>query len=120
MSIPTNINFLSQTGFRFTLTRAPTLNYFCQSVVVPSLSLELIQQPNPFNMLPLGGTKIDYDPLEIRFRVDEDMANYLEIFNWMNNIAIPESFEQYDSRYRTDATLTILSSHKNQIGRAHV
>lgn len=112
-SQPTNINFLSQTGFRFMLTRAPNINYFCQSATVPGFSLDVVQQPNPFNMLPLGGTKLDYDPLEIKFKVDEDMVNYLEIFNWMNKIAIPDNFEQYDSTYRTDATMTILTSHKN-------
>lgn len=110
---PTNINFLSQTGFRFTLTRAPNINYFCQSATLPGISLEIVQQTNPFNMIPLGGTKLSHEPIEIKFKVDEDLANYLEIHDWMNSISIPEKYADYDKEYRTDATLTILTSHKN-------
>lgn len=113
MSTPTNINFLSHTGFRFTLAKIPNVTYFCQSANLPSVSIDLLQQPNPFNTMPLGGRKMNFDPLEIRFKVDENLVNFIEIFDWLNSIAIPDNFEQYDSLYRSDAVLTVLSSHKN-------
>ena len=36
---PTNKNFLSPLGFRFTIKKAPNLNFFVQSVNIPTLSL---------------------------------------------------------------------------------
>ena len=34
-----NLNFLSPIGFRFQLQRAPNVEYFCQSVTLPTLSI---------------------------------------------------------------------------------
>jgi hypothetical protein len=34
---PTNYNALSNLGFRFYIKRAPTLNYFTQSVNIPGV-----------------------------------------------------------------------------------
>ena len=35
----------------------------------------------------LPGDKLTFDPLGVRFIVDEDMTNYQEIYNWMIQLA---------------------------------
>ena len=74
---PTNLNYLSPLGFKFTLRRLPMVNYFCQSVDIPAISMTPINTPTPVGTLVRPGDKIAYDPLTITFRVDEDMKNYI-------------------------------------------
>jgi hypothetical protein len=67
-----------------------------------------------------------FSDLEVTFRVDEDMENYLEIYNWMVATGFPENFDQYkgpDPSNRqsnftqkelvSDATLVIHDSKMN-------
>ena len=80
---PENANFLSPLGFRFIVDKLPNVNYFCQSAGPPAVALTELSLPNPLLNLPFAGTKLDYSPFDIRFRVDEDMKNYLEIYDWL-------------------------------------
>ena len=117
---PDNINFLSPLGYRFTLSRAPNLNFFVTDVNLPSISLGFIDLPTPFKILQLPGDKLDYGDLQVTFRVDEDFANYLEIYNWLIALGFPDEFKQYkDIRdaprgsketVTSDATLYIMNS----------
>lgn len=38
-----------------------------------------------------------FEPFNIRFKVDEDMVNWMEIFNWMNGLAFPGDTNAYKS-----------------------
>jgi len=117
---PKNINFLSPLGFRFKLKRAPNLNFFVTEAVLPSISLAVSELPSPFKNIDIAGHKLSYGDFEMTFRVDEDMADYFEIYNWLISLGFPESFSQYqnlkDAQTGTpntlysDATLTILNS----------
>lgn len=127
---PTNLNYLSPLGFKFTLRRLPMVNYFCQSVDIPAISMTPINTPTPVGTLIRPGDKLVYDPLTITFRVDEDMKNYIEMVNWLEGLGHPTSLQQTRDLSRSspistqanvgsmqtlvsDATLTILTSHKN-------
>ena len=127
---PTNRNFLSPLNFRLVLQRAPSLNFFLQGASIPGLSFEgYVNLTNPFAKIPLPGDHINYSPLTISFMVDEDLSNYLEIFNWMLYIGGPTSIDPgaVQSPYgldnsittdpmqaiRSDIKLMILSSAKN-------
>jgi len=122
---PTNKNFLSPIGFQFILARAPTVEYFCQAVTLPSVSIPEVRQPTPMGTsIPLPGDKIEYEPFAIRFRVDENMDNYLELLGWMESLTRPTDFDQYISLTQgrrviqtnntySDSTIMILTSNKN-------
>lgn len=127
---PTNLNYLSPLGFKFTLRRLPMVNYFCQSVDIPSISMTPINTPTPVGTLIRPGDKLVYDPLVITFRVDEDMRNYIEMVNWLEGLGHPNSLKQLRDlsassplatpntigsamTLTSDATLTVLTSHKN-------
>lgn len=121
--VTANKNFLSPLGYKFVITRLPNVDYFCQSVEFPSVTLNSTSVPNPFQKLPVAGTELTYGNITINFKIDEDLSNYKEIYNWMLALGFPESYEQYRSladksavdsqRIRSDASLVILSSSKN-------
>ena len=92
---PQNINFLSPLGFRFVLSRAPNLNFFCTDVNIPSITLGFIELPTPFKIIEVPGDKLDFGDLNITFKVDENMANYFEIYNWLIALGFPDEFGQY-------------------------
>lgn len=128
-SQPTNLNYLSPLGFRFMVKKLPNVNYFCQVVTLPNISMNVIESTTPFSTIPRVGDKLIYDPLTIRFRVDEDLKNYLEIHNWLVGLGHPQSFTQTRnlsassdmpklkegsaSSFMSDGTLVVLNSHKN-------
>jgi hypothetical protein len=91
---PDNINFLSQLGLKFIISNKPHLNYFVQRATLPGLTLGIAIQPTPFAQIPWAGDLV-FNDLTIDFRVDEDLKNYLEIFDWIIGLGFPENFEQY-------------------------
>jgi len=94
-SQPDNKNFLSPIGFRFSVQKLPHVNYFCTAASVPSMVLGTIDQvETPFIKLPIPGDKISFDPLELNFRIDEDMRNFREIYDWIESIGYPDNFGQ--------------------------
>ena len=92
-----NLNFLSPIGFRFQLQRAPNVEYFCQSVTLPTLSINEVPQTSPFVNIPRPGDKVTYGEFAIRFRIDEDMTNYLEIHDWVTALGHPDDLSQFKS-----------------------
>lgn len=92
---PNNINFLSPLGFRFVLKRAPNLNFFCTDVNIPSMTLGYIELPTPFKIIELPGDKLDFGDLNVTFKVDENLENYLEVYNWLLALGFPDDFGQY-------------------------
>ena len=120
---PDNKNMLSPTGFRFVLNRTPNVNYFTYSVPIPTLTLGEIDTENPNVRLPFPGDKLRYEPLSIRFRVDEDLQNYLEIHNWLVSLGYPEDILNQTAYARgayntggqvySDASLLVLTSNMN-------
>jgi len=92
---PTNHNFLSPLNFKFSIKKAPHVNFFIQKVTVPGISIGNIVTPNPFVTLQYSGEHIAYEELSISFKVDEDLNNYLEIHNWLKSLGKPENYNQY-------------------------
>ena len=73
-----NRNFLSPTGFKFALKRSPGVAFFCNQANIPSLDLGIATQPS-------------YGDLTLRFLVDEDLTNYMELQKWIRGLGYPES-----------------------------
>lgn len=130
---PENKNFLKPNSFRFIFNRLPNVEYFCQSTNLPKMTLGSANQPTPFVNIPHTGDKIDYDVLNITFMVDENMKNYLELYNWMIGLGFPKSHNQFaaltkdpstrfmgsdimlESSLYSDASLFILNSNNQPI-----
>jgi len=90
-----NRNFLSPTGFKFTLTRTPKVAFFCNQANIPDLNLGVAIQPSYTKMLPTPGDIIEFGDLNLRFLVDENLENYMEIQNWIRGLGFPEQLSQF-------------------------
>lgn len=120
---PQNPNPLHPNKFQLTFSRAPHIQYFCQSVSVPGISLSEVPRQTPFVDLYSPGEKAIYDVFNVTFMVDEQLSGWIEIHDWIRALTFPEKFEEYlnlqkQSRYVSnpktpqfsDASLTLLSS----------
>jgi hypothetical protein len=127
-SFPANKNFLSPLGFRLVFDRLPTVEYFCQGATLPSVSINNIEIPNPILPLNVPSTKLNTGDFSVVFRVDEDLANYNELYQWMIDLTFDRETSLYlhmgESRLKkfqtnpnggvfSDASLTILNSAKS-------
>jgi len=122
-----NRNFLAPTGFKFSLKRSPSAAFFCNQANIPSLDLGIAQQTSYLKDLDIPGDKIVFGDLNLRFLVDEDLFNYMEIQNWIRGLGYPEKlsqlkdlaedgkiksrFGQAGENIYSDATLQILSNN---------
>ena len=121
-----NRNFLSPTGFKFALKRSPGVAFFCNQANIPSLDLGVAEQPSYLKDIPIPGDKMQFGDLNLRFLVDEDLVNFMEIQNWMRGLGFPESLAEFNDLKNeailgpmgkstedvySDGTLQILSSN---------
>jgi hypothetical protein len=123
-----NRNFLAPTGFKFILAKFPQVDFFSNEANLPGITLGTAVQPTYLKNIDLPGDKLDYDDFNLRFIVDEDMVNYMQIHNWMRGLGFPESLQEiYDLKneskfpsqfengeldYYSDGTLEILNSNQ--------
>ena len=117
---PINTSFLSPIGFKFQLNNFPAVNYFCQSATLPGISISSISVPTPLKTIDIAGDEVAFEELSIKFIVDENMKNWLSIYDWIIGLGFPteEGQEKYAklaiaSELTTDATLTVLTSNMN-------
>jgi hypothetical protein len=90
-----NRNFLSPTGFKFTLKRSPKVAFFCNEANIPELNLGIALQPTYLKDIDIPGDKIVFGDLNLRFLVDENLENYMEIQNWIRGLGYPENLQQF-------------------------
>jgi hypothetical protein len=132
-SNPTELDFLRPNGFRFQIANIPNVSFFCQAANIPQMSIGQPEISTPLANIPFPGDKVQFGELMIRFLIQEDMANYVELYNWLTGLGFPESHEQFTNfiktqEYRTatasknkreaiaqvsDATLFVLDSNNN-------
>ena len=122
-----NRNFLSPVGFKFSLKRAPGVAFFCNQANIPSMDLGIAEQPTYLRNIPTPVVKIQFGDLTLRFLVDEDLVNYMELQRWIRGLGYPENMDEFrklegeavlpanfgqagDNIY-SDGTLQILSSN---------
>ncbi len=103
-------NLLSPLGFGLKIKKTPNVDYFVQQISIPGLELGTAQTPSPFVSIPRPGN-LSYGELRVTFKVGEDLASYLEIFNWMVALGHPDDFDQYNPEL-SDGSVVILSSAK--------
>jgi hypothetical protein len=121
---PQNTNLLQPTKFLLTFGRIPTVQYFCQEVNLPGVTLGEVNRATPFLDMYSPGTKLTYDPLDISFTIDEDMESWKNLYNWFLSIADPDGFEKRTfvkelqrTEHFSDAYLTVLSALNNPVLR---
>jgi len=125
----TNRNFLSASGFKFTLAKYPKVDFFSNTSRIPEISLATAIQPSYLKDIDIPGEKLTFGDLTLRFLVDENMENYMAVYNWLTGLGFPESGKQYkdlttnDANERdakeafSDGTLRILNSNYREVAK---
>ena len=113
---PTNINQLNVVSFETNFLRMPGVNYFCQRVSIPGINLSNTILSTPYANIPIEGDVLEFEDLTIGFIVDEDMQNYLELYNWLQSLGFPDNYSQYDnetSSIKSDVNILIHTNKSN-------
>lgn len=117
----TCINVVSQdllvgNAFVLIIDKLPQLPIFCQSALLPSISLGEAIIPTSVLDWSHAGEKLTFDPLIVSFPINETLSNYLEIQKWMFDIATPEDVSKRVTEMRdifSDGKLMLLNSENN-------
>jgi hypothetical protein len=131
---PPNPNPLISNRFTLNFGRVPNVQYFCQNVTIPGISLSEAIITNPFVDIYSPGEKAIYDLLNVTFLIDEDLTAWKEIHDWIRAMTFPVEFAEYRqlpklNKYNSasggrnnlpqysDAQLTLLSSSNQPVLR---
>ena len=90
-----NRNFLSPTGFQFVVSKMPGVEFFCQSASIPAISMGVANQPTRLNVVYQPGDELYYEPLFIKFLIDENMKNYYQVHDWIRRITTPVVSQEF-------------------------
>lgn len=92
-----NTNFLTNVGFNVIIQKLPTVTFFSKSVRLPGISVNNPSHGTPFTKYPLPADTATFGVLSVSFNVDEDLANWKELYAWMVGMTFPESHDQWKS-----------------------
>ena len=124
-----NRNFLSGVGFKFNLSKFPKVDFFSNSARIPELNLELTRQASYLKNIDVPGERLTYGDLTLRFLVDENMENYISVYNWLKGLGFPETAQEYkdlttdkdgqrdNKEAFCDGTLRILNSNYREVAK---
>lgn len=117
MAITQNINYLQPSGFKVLLDKrvGGSFSFFAQNVSHPGLTTSAAEiSYRKFTSVPQVPDAYDYGALSMDVIVDEDLASYREIYDWLirnvdKNRTGPESPEPSE----IDLVVSILTSKNN-------
>jgi len=110
---PKNRNYLTPIGFKLNLEIFNSVDFFCQSVNLPDISMPFTSVPTRYRDFPIvPGGGLTFGDLRIRFIIDEDLHNYLSIHNWIKTNAGANEMTVGDPEY-SGGQLFILTSNFN-------
>lgn len=122
-SFTDNFNYLKPTNFSIKIDnkRFRNLQFFANTVSHPGVSVQAptIAIPRLQNLAVPGDT-YTVDELSMDILLDEDMACYIEMYNWLNT-TVQHNYESQIDRLgdgyipETDIIVSILSSHNNTV-----
>ena len=112
-SQPTNLNQLNVVSFDISFSRQPAVQYFCQRITLPTVVLGETNDPSPFLNLPLEGDTLTFEALSLSFIVDEDLQNYIEIYNWLTALGFPRDYSQFAILQEPSAASKTLSKYSD-------
>lgn len=112
---PQSLNFLNNNGFEFKLLNSPELNFFVTQAEIPAISLATAKQSTRYNSIDYPGEEVNYNELNIRFKIDENLNNYWNIHSWIrlsgNAISLQELYDK-ELEVNNNNNIKYLGTHK--------
>jgi len=95
---PTVFDYAQSNQFKVYIPIFPLVEWFVVSCNVPGITMGQGVVPTPLVDYPIVGEKLTYDNFSMTFLVDEKLENFMELHNWLINMAPPENVEQFMAR----------------------
>lgn len=87
-------NFLTTARFLVNLNRLPGVDFYCQTITTPDITVNATQMKYITGYTYETDTQISYGNLTLVFIVDENLNNYNQVLKWMQSISPDENFEK--------------------------
>jgi hypothetical protein len=95
---PTVFDYSQNNQFQLNIPIFPLTQWFVVSCNVPGVTMGQGVVPTPLIDVPLMGDKLTYDQFNMTFLVDEKLKNYIELHDWLVNMAAPQNTAQFGAR----------------------
>ena len=111
------------------MAKFPKVDFFSNSARIPELSLELATLASYLKNIDVPGERLSYGDLTLRFLVDENMENYISVYNWLTGLGFPETTNEFADLIKDkdgqrdpkeafcDGTLRILNSNYREVAK---
>lgn len=111
-----DFNLLQTNSFTFNLLRSKETTFRVTSCSVPAVSVPPAEDGYGGGTQYFPGTFNEFDPVTLRFIVDEDLKNYEEIYRWITQqrYAIGSDYipkDESDKLLVSDGVLTTLTNN---------
>ena len=112
-------NYLSAGGFDVKVSRLPNVEFFVQRMLLPGVTANPVETQTPLRAMYNVPDRLRFADFDLTFVIDENMENYIEVFDWLQGIGTPDNFDQYKNLKNSseglvsDITIILLNSHKN-------
>lgn len=90
-----DINLLKNNAFQIQILSLPTVMMFTQTVNIPGIIMGSIPLALPTADVSIPGDKLVFENLSLTFMVDENLKNYMEIWNWMESLGFPQTTDEF-------------------------
>lgn len=90
-------NFLSPIGYQLSIHKLPNVGFYAQQCNLPGITLPNAIQSTRFSEVPVAGDKMQWEPFTIDFMIDENMDNYLAVWNWLTEVGFTNDDTQFVS-----------------------
>ena len=92
---PTSVDYAQSNQFKVYIPIFPLVEWFVVSCNVPGVTMGQGVVPTPLVDYPIVGEKLTYDNFSMTFLVDEKLENFMELHNWLINMAPPQNTDQF-------------------------
>jgi hypothetical protein len=113
---PITDNYLKSNQFKFSIDRCPLLTYFVQSVSFPNISISEQEIPTRYaTPVVIPANRADHGELSVQMLIDENLKNWLEIYEWIEEAVPLRDIGNDPSQYLSTANMLILNSAYNPV-----
>jgi hypothetical protein len=109
-----NRNYLSPIGFKLQLELFEGVDFLCQRVNLPDVTMPFTEVPTRFRPIPIvPGGGVTYGDLSVSFIVDEELINWKSIYNWIRANGCSEEHMPTTEPQLSGGQLLIYTSNYN-------
>jgi hypothetical protein len=109
-----NRNYLSPLGFKLILEKFSSVDFLCQEVNLPDISMPYTEVPTRFRSFPIvAGGGVEYGDFSVKFIVDEELLNWKSIFDWIRKNGVSEEHMPNEEPEYSGGQLFIYTSNYN-------